>query len=137
MVKRAVRVTMPIFTVPMRIDNATADAGRICARIKAKRPVRALVLIELIIVIAIMLMIVGLATFSLSAVSTRTNFEKEAYTFINILKMAQNAAAESDRRYAVILDFDEQTYTLRQFASLDLETIPPEEAIITTGNSIR
>ena len=133
--KREVRrITVLIFTAPMRIDNATADAGRLCARIKARRPVRALVLIELIIVIAIMLMMVGLTTFSLSAVSTRSKFEKGAYTFINVLKMAQNAAAESDRRYAVILDFDEQTYTLRQFASLDLETIPPEEAIITTGN---
>ena len=47
--------------------------------------------------------------------------------------MAYNAAAQSDRRYAVILDFAEQGFVLREFKTLDLETMDPDEAIIETG----
>jgi hypothetical protein len=53
--------------------------------------------------------------------------------------MAQNAAAESDRRYAVILNFDEQRYTMRQqfialeMSEVDLAIVPYEEDVITNG----
>ena len=88
---------------------------------------------ELIIVIAIMAMMAFLATFSLVGMVGRTKFKKEACAFVNILKMAQNAAAETDRRYAVILDFDENTYTLRQFAVIDHDKILDEEPVIAEG----
>ena len=83
-----------------------------------------LVFAELVVVIVIMSMIAALVMLNFAPIISKTKFERQAYALINVLKMAQNAAAESDRRYAVILDFVEQTYILRQFASLDLETIP-------------
>ena len=43
-----------------------------------------------------------------------------------------NAAAENDRRYAVVLDFTEQSFVLRECKSLDLETMDTDEAIIQT-----
>jgi len=124
---------MPTFTVPMRINKSFDSLCRKKPN-RADRPERALVLLEMLMVLIIIALMAGVVTVCLSGISTRTKFERQAYVFINILKMAQNAAAESDRRYAVILDFNEQAYTLRQFASLDLETIPPEEAVIATGN---
>ncbi len=94
---------------------------------------RALVLMEMLVVLVIIGLMTALTTLSFSSAFTRAEFDKEAYAFINVLKMAQNAAAESDRYYAVILDFDEQAYTLRQFESRSLDVIPDEKAIITTG----
>ena len=100
---------------------------------KAERRRRALVLTEMLVVLVIIGMMTALVMLNFSSTSTKAKFEREAYAFVNILKMAQNAAAESNRRYVVILDMDEQSYTLRQFATLDLETLTDEEAILTTG----
>jgi hypothetical protein len=47
--------------------------------------------------------------------------------------MAYEAALQSDRRYAVILDQLNNVYILRQFETLDLQTLPDDEAIITVG----
>ena len=124
---------MPTCTVPMRIDTATMDKPLSAAAGKNRRLKPALVLVELIIVIIIMTMMVALASVSLIGVAGRSEFEKEAQSLINILKMAQNAAAESDQRYAVVFDFDEGTYTLRPFARLDMEQVLDEEPVMMTG----
>ena len=79
-----------------------------------------LVLAELLVVIAILSMMTGMAILSLTGVFGRKQFEKEAYAIIDILHKAQNASAQTDRRYAVVFDFIEETYVLRQFATLDL-----------------
>jgi type II secretory pathway pseudopilin PulG len=110
----------------MHIDGTFNSLGY-----KAGR--RALVLMEMLVVLVIIGLMTTLAMLNFSSASTKAKFEREAYAFINVLKMAQNGAAESDRYYAVILDFDEQAYTLRQFESRSLDVIPDEEAIITTG----
>ena len=117
---------MPTCTAPMHFDETFNSL-----HYKAGR--RALVLMEMLVVLVIIGLMTALTTLNFSSAFTRTKFEKEAYAFINVLKMAQNGAAESDRYYAVILDFDEQAYTLRQFESRSLDVIPDEKAIITTG----
>lgn len=123
---------MPTFTALMRFDKTCGGAG--CqARPKAEPPRRAMVLVEMLVALVIIGLMTALATINFSSAFTKAKFEREVYAFINVLKMAQNAAAESDKRYAVILDFDEQSYTLRQFNLLSLDVIPDEEAIITTG----
>lgn len=123
---------MPTCTALMRIDEAFEGTSREAWRTAAP-PRRAMVLMEMLVVLVIIGLMTALAMLNFSSVSRRAKFEREAYAFINVLKMAQNAAAESDKRYAVILDFNEQSYTLRQFDSLSLDVIPDEEAIITTG----
>jgi hypothetical protein len=47
------------------------------------------------------------------------------------MQMAASAAAESDRRYEVIIDLTEQSYTLRQITSPDLSQVFEEEIIVT------
>jgi hypothetical protein len=59
-------------------------------------------------------------------------FKRQAEELVRVFQMAYNAAAENDRRYAVVLDFTEQSFVLREFKSLDLETMDPDEAIIQT-----
>ena len=46
------------------------------------------------------------------------------------MQMAASAAAESDRRYEVIIDLIEQRYTLRQITSPDLSQVLDEEIIV-------
>ena len=101
----------------------------------AQMPIKrsGLVLIELIVVLAIMTMLLALAVVSLSGVFGKSEFQQQAVEFINVMKMAQNSAAESDRRYTVTIDFLENTYELRQFTVRDFEQVLDEEPVITTG----
>jgi len=92
-----------------------------------------LVLVELIIVLAIMGMLTALATVSFSGALARSEFSNQADDFINTIRMAGNAAAESDRRYAVSIDFLENTYELRQFTVRDFEQVLEEEPILESG----
>ena len=92
-----------------------------------------LVLLELIIVLAIMTMLTALAAVSFSGAIGRSEFSRQADEFINTMRMAGNAAAESDRRYAVAIDFLENTYELRQFTVRDFEQVLAEEPILESG----
>lgn len=92
---------------------------------------RAFVLIELLIVISMIALLSGVAMMSLTGLFGRKQFEKEAYAIIDVMKKAQQASAQTDRRYAVVFDFVEGAYILRQYATLDLQTIPEEDAVLT------
>ena len=91
-------------------------------------------LIELLVVVSIIGMMTAIATLSLGGIFARKQFETEAYAIIDVMKKAQHAAAQTDRRYAVVFDFIENAYVLRQFATLDLESIPEDKAILSQGS---
>ena len=91
------------------------------------------VLIEMLMVVGLIGLMAVVATISFGAMWGNLRFKRQAEELVGVFQMAYNAAAESDRRYAVVLDFTEQTFVLRQFMSLDLETMHPDEAIIQTG----
>jgi len=96
-----------------------------------------LVLVELLVVIAVISLLTVMAMLSLTNVFARKQFEKEACAIIDVLHKAQSASARTDRRYAVVFDFINDTYILRQFATLDLQTIPESEAILSVGEFSR
>jgi len=123
---------MPTCTAPMRIDKTFEGTGCQAAGPADTRR-RAFILVEMLVALIIIGLMTTLAMINFSSAFTKAKFEREVNDFINVLKMAQNGAAESDKRYAVVLNFDEQSYTLRQFDSLSLDVIPEEDAIITTG----
>ncbi len=93
----------------------------------------ALVLTELIIVIIIIALMAAMVSLSFPAIVSKKQFETQAKAFISIMKMAQNNSAESNKKYAVNLDFEEQTYTLRQYTKADWEVILDEEPILFEG----
>jgi type II secretory pathway pseudopilin PulG len=97
------------------------------------KPCRGYVLLEVLIVVGLMAFLLSIGIISAGGLWGGRQVQHQAEELVNLFQMAQEAAAQSDRRYAVILDFSEQKYVLRQFASLDLQTIPDEEAIIHTG----
>ncbi|HOT72239.1 MAG TPA: type II secretion system protein [Anaerohalosphaeraceae bacterium] len=106
---------------------------QICTAPMWNKPCRGYVLLEVLIVVGLMAFLLSIGIISAGGLWGGRQFQHQAEELVNLFQMAQEAAAQSDRRYAVILDFSEQKYVLRQFASLDLQTIPDEEAIIHTG----
>lgn len=106
---------------------------QICTAPMWNRSRRGYVLLEVLIVVGLMAFLLSIGIISTGGLWGGRQFQHQAEELVNLFQMAQEAAAQSDRRYAVILDFSEQKYVLRQFASLDLQTIPDEEAIIHTG----
>jgi prepilin-type N-terminal cleavage/methylation domain-containing protein len=99
---------------------------------RTRRLPKGFVLVEMLMVVALVGLMAAVAAISFSAMLGNLKFKRQAEELVNAFKMAQNAAATTDRRYAVVLDFTEQAYILRQFQSVDLLTPDPEEAIIQT-----
>ena len=120
-------------TVPMLINSRPHRGKRNFHSYILGYQAGALVLTELIIVIIIIALMAGMVSISFPAILSRKQFESQAKAFISTLKMAQNAAAESNKKYAVSLDFEEQTYTLRQYTKADWEVILDEEPVIFEG----
>ncbi|MCP4451600.1 MAG: prepilin-type N-terminal cleavage/methylation domain-containing protein [Planctomycetes bacterium] len=88
-----------------------------------------LTLAELMIALSILALFLMLANTSvLSRVQSYT-FKSQIQDFISTLQMAVMSAAETGRRYEVIVDPVNQTYLLRQITTSDLADYLPEEVI--------
>jgi prepilin-type N-terminal cleavage/methylation domain-containing protein len=93
---------------------------------------RGFVLIEMLMVVGLIGLMTAVAAISYSAMWGNLRFKSQAEELVHAFQLAQNASATSDRRYAVVLDFVDQGYVLREYRSLDLQTMDPDEAIIQT-----
>jgi type II secretory pathway pseudopilin PulG len=93
----------------------------------------ALVLIELLLVLGLIALMTSIAMLSFSAVAGKSHFHRKAQNLVTAFQSAWNTAQQSDRRYAIVLSFTEKTWVLRQFAQLDFEGIPEDQAVIKTG----
>lgn len=133
MAKKGAKDTMPICTALMHSNLPKPLQARYPDTQRFHAPPAAFIFIELILAITIISMITALSLIAFSAAFGKTQFQKQADSFINTLKMARTAAAESDKRYAVILDFDEWTYTFREYVTLAMDVLPFEEAVLKTG----
>lgn len=98
-----------------------------------RKPHSGLVLIEMIVVVAIIALLTGIAMISFSAMWGNTRFKSRAGELVNTFQMAYEAALQTDRRYAVTLDRLTNIYALRQFETLDFSVLPDDEAILMTG----
>ena len=97
---------------------------------KVPRKRSAFTLTELIVVIIIISLFLLLTMTNLIGLLRRNTFEAQAQQFIATIQMAASAAAESNRRYEVIIDLTEQSYLLRQITSPDLTQVLEEEIIV-------
>ncbi len=86
---------------------------------------------ELVVVLVILSLFVLLTVINLFGLLRKNTFKVQAHEFVSTMQMAAVAAAESDRRYEVIIDLTEQSYTLRQITSPDLFQVLEEEIIAT------
>ncbi len=94
------------------------------------RPVGGFTLTEFIVVIVIVSVFVLLGMLNFAGVLRKSTFKAQAQELVSTLQMAASAASESERRYEVILDLTEQSYTLREISSPDLFEVLQEEIIV-------
>ena len=86
------------------------------------------------VVIVIVSLLVFMAQTSFFRLLRKSTFKAQVQEFVSTMQKAVNAAAESDRRYEVIIDLTEQSYMLRQITSVDLISDVLEEEIIVENN---
>jgi len=91
------------------------------------------VLVEMLMVVGLIGLMTGIAMLSFGSMWGNLRFKRQAEDLVNVFQMAYNGSVETSRRYAVILDFAGQGFVLREYQSLDLTVMDPEEAILQTG----
>ncbi len=105
----------------------TKDENR-ASRIEHR--VRGFTMIELMVVIVVVSMFALLAQMHLFGLLRKNTFRAQVQEFVSTMQMAASAAAQSDRRYEVIIDISEQVYMLRQITTADLSQVLEEEIIV-------
>ena len=87
-------------------------------------------LAELLVVLVVISLFAALARVNHFGLLGRSTFKAQMQGFVSTLQMAARAAAESDRRYEVIIDIEEQSYLLREITNPDLSEVLEEEIIL-------
>jgi prepilin-type N-terminal cleavage/methylation domain-containing protein len=141
MAKKVVKITMPICIAPMRIDvfmyKCVDMQMRRCAaliRPSTYSRISGFTMTELVVVLVIISLFMMLAVTNFSGLLRRSTFKAQANELVSTMQMAASAAAESDRRYEVIIDIAQQCYTLRQITSPQLPSDVLEEEIIAKND---
>jgi prepilin-type N-terminal cleavage/methylation domain-containing protein len=136
---------MPTCTALMRIDGyigrctavrmgrCTGAVNRSATYLSGESGIRGFTLTELIVVVLVVSLFVLLAMVNFSGLLARSTFRAQAHELVSTMQSAVSAAAESGRRYGVIINIDEQSYTLREITSPELYGVPEEEEIIITN----
>lgn len=70
-----------------------------------------------------------IAMLNMTGLIGRSSFDENANQLISILKMAYNSAATTGKRYEIVFDFGEQTYTLRNLLTDGYASAAEEEII--------
>jgi len=117
--------------------HTDADMSK-CADVSTRPPVHSsarsrtcgFTMTELVVVIVVVSMFVLLAQMHLFGLLRKNTFRAQVQELVSTLQMAASAAAESDRRYEVIIDIPEQRYMLRQITTPDLSQVLEEEVIV-------
>jgi len=99
-----------------------------------RRRYRAFTLAELMVVMVITSLLAVMTLMNLTGLFRKNTFRAQAQELVSTMQMAASAAAESDRRYEVIIDLAEQSYTLRQITSTYLPSDVLEEEIIVEND---
>ncbi len=85
---------------------------------------------ELLVVLVVVSLFAMLAQIHLFGLLDKSTFRAQIQEFVSTMQMAASAAAESDRRYEVIIDIEEQSYLLREITNPDLSVVLEEEIIV-------
>jgi Tfp pilus assembly protein FimT len=94
------------------------------------RCAKGFVLAEMVVVICLIGLFVSMAMINVTSLLGRNSFKAQAEGLAATLRMAAAKAAESSRRYEVIVDPQTQSYTFREITSGDLAADVLQEEII-------
>jgi Tfp pilus assembly protein FimT len=128
MAKRAAKLELPMQTCQAE-TNIEAGCPQIIA-LSRSNVTHGFVLAEIVIVVFIIGLFASLAMVNVAAVLGRNSIKAQANDLVSALRMAAAKAAESSRRYEIIIDFTTQSYTFREITSADLAADVLEEEII-------
>ena len=115
------------FTVQMRTDKKKRNS---CLHKRLSQKNGAFTLIELVVAMAVIGLFIAIAQQNLFGMLRKNTFRAQIQDFVSTMQMAATAAAESNRRYEVIINLAEQSYMLRQITSADLADYLEEEIIV-------
>jgi Tfp pilus assembly protein FimT len=90
----------------------------------------AFTLVEMIVVMSFLAMFVVMAQVHLFGALRRSTFKSQVQDFISAMQMAASGAAETGRRYEVIVDITDQRYLLREISGSNLAEVYDEEIIL-------
>jgi len=82
---------------------------------------------ELLVVVAIVSLFVLMAQIHLFGLLRKNTFRAQTQELISTMQMAASAAAETGRRYEIIIDITEQGYWLKQLTGSEIYVDNPDE----------
>jgi prepilin-type N-terminal cleavage/methylation domain-containing protein len=84
-------------------------------------------LAELLVVLAIISLFVLMAQIHLFGLLRKSTFRAQTQELVSTMQMAASAAAETGRRYEIIIDITEQGYELKQITGSEINVDRPDE----------
>lgn len=84
-------------------------------------------LAELLVVLAIVSLFVLMAQIHLFGLLRKSTFRAQTQELVSTMQMAASAAAETGRRYEIMIDISEQAYELKQIAGSEINVDNPDE----------
>jgi prepilin-type N-terminal cleavage/methylation domain-containing protein len=84
-------------------------------------------LAELLVVLAVVSLFVLMVQIHLFGMLRKNTFRAQTQELVSTMQMAATAAAETGRRYEVIIDITEQGYELKQLAGSEIYVDRPDE----------
>ncbi len=82
---------------------------------------------ELLVVVAIISLFVALAQIHLFGLLRKNTFRAQTQELVSTLQMAASAAAETGKRYEIIIDITEQSYGLKHITGSEIYVDDPDE----------
>jgi len=82
---------------------------------------------ELLVVLAVVSLFVLMAQIHLFGLLRKNTFRAQTQELVSTMQMAATAAAETGRRYEVIIDITEQGYVLKEIAGPEINVDRPDE----------
>ena len=82
---------------------------------------------ELLVVLAVVSLFVLMAQMHLFGLLRKNTFKAQTQELVSTMQMAASAAAETGRRYEIIIDIAEQSYGLKEIAGTEIYVDNPDE----------
>jgi prepilin-type N-terminal cleavage/methylation domain-containing protein len=88
---------------------------------------RGFTMAEMLVVLAIVSLFVVMAQIHLFGLLRKSTFRAQTQELVSTMQMAVASAAETGRRYEVIIDITEQSYALKEIAGSEIYADRPDE----------
>jgi len=82
---------------------------------------------ELLVVLAVVSLFVLMAQIHLFGLLRKSTFRAQTQELVSTMQMAASAAAETGRRYEIMIDISEQAYELKQITGSEINVDRPDE----------